>query len=273
VLSHSSGLFSGDAGSKCDFKIGLQYKTGGSLSGKFQTTVKRGGRSYRLEATTLATLATQKTPSGGTATFTGRTSLVDVTATDAPVTIDGDAVVVVTLADGGGSSTSDWIAISVLNKKGGLWLSSNWDGTSTAKTPLSGGYIQINDSRAALLVRAEPRSPDASQPGMAAPAAMDIPAQFALAQNYPNPFTASTTLRFDLPELSRVTLVIYDMSGREVERLVDGVMGPGRHVATWSGRNQAGRPAEAGLYFVRMIATSQTGTGGLRAGRRIALVK
>jgi flagellar hook assembly protein FlgD len=102
---------------------------------------------------------------------------------------------------------------------------------------------------------------------------IDIPAQYALSQNFPNPFTASTSLRFDLPELSRVTLTIYDVSGREVERLVDGVIDPGRHVATWSGRNRAGRPAEAGLYFVRMIATSQTGTGGLRTDRRVALVR
>jgi hypothetical protein len=198
---------------------------------------------------------------------------VDITVSGAPVTIDGDAVVMLTLADGGTSSTLDWIAISVLNKKGGLWFSSNWDGTGTARTTLSGGYIQFHDSPAALLVRAKPTSPDDSQFGMYPRAAMDIPAQFALSQNYPNPFTANTTLRFDLPEPSRVTLVVYDVSGREVERLVDGVIDPGRHVATWSGRNQAGRPAEAGLYFVRMIATSQTGTGGLRADRRIALVK
>ena len=153
-----------------------------------------------------------------------------------------------------------------------MYFSSNWSAISTDKTTLGqgNGNIQFHKGGAALLTRATPTTSDVSQ---FPPVANDIPAQFALSQNFPNPFTAGTTLRFDLPELSRVTLVIYDVSGREVDRLVDGVIDPGRHVATWSGRNQAGRPAEAGLYFVRMIATSQTGTGGLRADRRIALVK
>ena len=79
--------------------------------------------------------------------------------------------------------------------------------------------------------------------------------------------------RFELPERSRVTLTIYDVSGREVANLVDREVEAGYHMESWSGRNQNGQPLSAGVYLVRMTARSVTGAGGLRADRRVVLVR
>ena len=110
---------------------------------------------------------------------------------------------------------------------------------------------------------------------MASPerAAGEIPLAFALPQNYPNPFTASTNIRFDLPERSRVTITIYDVTGREVANLVDGPVEPGAHVAVWSGTTREGRPAGPGVYFARMVAASLEGGDGYRSNRRLSLVR
>ena len=57
----------------------------------------------------------------------------------------------------------------------------------------------------------------------------EAPVAFALEQNYPNPFNASTTMAFDLPKASAVTLRIYGLDGRLLATLVENTMPPGRH--------------------------------------------
>ncbi len=78
-----------------------------------------------------------------------------------------------------------------------------------------------------------------------------LPTQYALHQNYPNPFNPSTSIRYDLPEKSIVTLKIYDLLGRQVITLVDGVQDAGFSVLRW---NAAG--FTSGVYFYRLQATS-----------------
>ena len=70
-----------------------------------------------------------------------------------------------------------------------------------------------------------------------------------------------------------MTLTVYDVMGRQVANLVDRVVDPGFHVAEWSGRSREGRSLGAGVYFVRLTATSLNGSGGLRSNRRVILVK
>ncbi|MBA7565496.1 hypothetical protein ES708_07180 [subsurface metagenome] len=80
-----------------------------------------------------------------------------------------------------------------------------------------------------------------------------LPEDFALHQNHPNPFNPSTTLRFDLPEASDVTLLVYDLLGREVIRLVEGRLEPGYQQIIWNGRDRLGRDVPSGIYIVRMV--------------------
>ncbi|MCH8011494.1 MAG: T9SS type A sorting domain-containing protein [Candidatus Marinimicrobia bacterium] len=81
-----------------------------------------------------------------------------------------------------------------------------------------------------------------------------IPTEFALRQNYPNPFNPVTTLRYDLPEQAFVTLVVYDLLGREVKTLVNRIEESGYKSVIWSGTNNNGQLVGAGVYLYRIQA-------------------
>ncbi len=88
-----------------------------------------------------------------------------------------------------------------------------------------------------------------------------VPTEFALHQNHPNPFNPITTLRFDLPEATDVVLVIYDLLGQEVVRLVDSYLEPGYQQVVWDGRNRHGREVSSGIYIIRMLVPDALGRG------------
>jgi len=81
-----------------------------------------------------------------------------------------------------------------------------------------------------------------------------VPTSFALQQNYPNPFNPTTTIRYALPVQSSVRLRIYDVVGREVATLVDGVVTAGYHSVDWNSTNSAGALLSSGMYFYRLEA-------------------
>jgi tetratricopeptide (TPR) repeat protein len=82
----------------------------------------------------------------------------------------------------------------------------------------------------------------------------NMPADYALFTNYPNPFNPSTTIRFQLPARCNVSLFIYDVTGREVKTLVSGDMDAGNYSVVWNGEDSEGRPVASGVYIVRMQA-------------------
>jgi hypothetical protein len=75
-----------------------------------------------------------------------------------------------------------------------------------------------------------------------------------LYQNQPNPFNPSTTIRYYLPQSSRVRLEVYDASGRRVRTLVDEMQQEGSHSVEWAGNNEQGVPVSSGMYFCRLSA-------------------
>ena len=81
-----------------------------------------------------------------------------------------------------------------------------------------------------------------------------LPETFTLHQNYPNPFNPRTTIRYDLPEASSVSLIIYDMMGREVTTLVSDQVDAGYHFIQWDGTNSIGSLVAAGVYVYTIQA-------------------
>ncbi|HTY37252.1 MAG TPA: T9SS type A sorting domain-containing protein [Bacteroidota bacterium] len=78
------------------------------------------------------------------------------------------------------------------------------------------------------------------------------PSALTLYPNYPNPFNPSTRIRYTLPVSTHVTLVIYDILGQEVIRLVDNTESVGMHEVTWNGISRNGQAVASGLYFYRL---------------------
>ncbi len=81
------------------------------------------------------------------------------------------------------------------------------------------------------------------------PGEIELPVEFALSQNHPNPFNPMTTIEFSLPEAARVELVIFDTQGRRVATLADGEFAAGPHALQWNASGEA-----SGVYFYRITA-------------------
>ncbi|MCX5800005.1 MAG: T9SS type A sorting domain-containing protein [Candidatus Eisenbacteria bacterium] len=83
-------------------------------------------------------------------------------------------------------------------------------------------------------------------------------AKFGLLENHPNPFNPVTRIEFGLDEQARVSLRIYDISGKVVRTLVQESMSAGRHNATWNGEDESGMAVASGIYVCRLEAGSKT---------------
>jgi hypothetical protein len=81
------------------------------------------------------------------------------------------------------------------------------------------------------------------------PADPGLPAEFSLAQNFPNPFNPTTLVRYQLPVVSEIRLSIFDLLGREVDVPVHGVQPPGTYEVRWNAAGMA-----SGVYFYRLTA-------------------
>lgn len=81
------------------------------------------------------------------------------------------------------------------------------------------------------------------------PLETDIPEKIALRNNYPNPFNSSTTIPFEIPDDSMVRIEIFDILGRRVQTLYDGLALAGYHSVNWNAREVG-----TGVYFIRMSA-------------------
>ena len=94
-----------------------------------------------------------------------------------------------------------------------------------------------------------------------------LPQQFALHNNYPNPFNPTTKISYSLSSASEVSLSIYNIRGELVNKLTSGLHEPGTHVVLWNGRNGLGEKVSTGVY----IYSLSTPTGYLN--KRLVLLK
>jgi len=81
-----------------------------------------------------------------------------------------------------------------------------------------------------------------------------LPKDHKLYQNFPNPFNPVTTIYYDVPVKNNVDIMIYDLLGRRVKTLYNGMKNPGNHSVIWNGKDNFGKPVSAGVYFYQFHA-------------------
>jgi photosystem II stability/assembly factor-like uncharacterized protein len=86
--------------------------------------------------------------------------------------------------------------------------------------------------------------------------------EFSLSQNYPNPFNPSTKIIFSIPRTEHVSVIIYDILGREITRLIDNELNPGSYETEFKGTD-----ISSGIYFYKLTA------GELTEIRKMMLIK
>jgi hypothetical protein len=81
-----------------------------------------------------------------------------------------------------------------------------------------------------------------------------------LGQNYPNPFNPSTRISYQLSKAAQVQLSVYDITGREVNRLVDQYQPVGNYSVEWSSNATSGQKMSSGVYFARLSTDNESVT-------------
>ena len=80
------------------------------------------------------------------------------------------------------------------------------------------------------------------------------PHQTSLEKNYPNPFNPSTTIDYQLSVSGMVTIIVYDLKGKEIKTLVNEVQVADYHNVVWNGHNENGQSVASGRYILKMTA-------------------
>lgn len=87
--------------------------------------------------------------------------------------------------------------------------------------------------------------------------ASNLPTEFSLSKNYPNPFNPTTNIKFAIPEQGMVKLVVYDLLGNKIRTLVSSDMKAGHYHAVWNATNEAGLRVSSGVYFYRLMVSNK----------------
>lgn len=87
-----------------------------------------------------------------------------------------------------------------------------------------------------------------------------IPTEFALKQNYPNPFNPTTKIEFSLPVAADVELIVYNILGQQVARLINEQRSAGNHSIFWKADDSKGMKLSSGIYLYKIKATGNDGS-------------
>ncbi|MBN1637704.1 MAG: T9SS type A sorting domain-containing protein, partial [Ignavibacteriales bacterium] len=102
---------------------------------------------------------------------------------------------------------------------------------------------------------------------------VELPDEFIIHPNYPNPFSYSTTIEYDLPEHSNVRIVIYDVSGKMVKELLNEYQEARSYLYEWDGTDGFGHKAGSGIYVLVINAESTQSSKKMFKSLKMSFVK
>ena len=83
---------------------------------------------------------------------------------------------------------------------------------------------------------------------------VETPTGFSLGDNYPNPFNPTTTISFNVPEYSAVSIAVYNLMGEKIRTLVADSRAAGNYQINWDGTDNHGNAVSTGMYFYELKA-------------------
>lgn len=175
------------------------------------------------------------------------------------------------LATAGAVSTNTWVEIDVLAAIGGngiysFGLKNNSTDVVyyTSKEGTNKPELVMQTGSASIAI--EEFSADVSD-------IVQLPSDYSLSGNFPNPFNPSTTFKFSMPEAGVVMLRIFSETGQLVRTLINTPMNAGLHSASWDGRNHSDVIVASGVYFYQLVVLKENGEMAFGKTMSMALVK
>jgi hypothetical protein len=145
VMQNSSGQFAGLTGSKMNFGYTMKYNNSGkNLQGQANIIVRgAGGKVYQIKSNAIDSLAVSGTNYPKKGTFTTKANMTDITDPLNPISLGGNLRLQIDMTDASTGGQTDMVGITLWNANGGLYFTSNWNGTKTIEQLLGGGNISV----------------------------------------------------------------------------------------------------------------------------------
>lgn len=227
--SASSGMIKGAAGVETQFSSDVQFNNKmtnpqGKSYVTFWSYYKPDGtldgilHKYEISSNAIAVFAVGQTKTKQDATFSSKANLVEVLENGTKVGIESGSTLQLTMWDGGNGGTSDKFAITMQRKAGGVWFSSNWDGTKTIDQLIHTGNVSV--STAGFSTSNSTTALKSAE--IATAVAPIVPVIEPSLNVYPNPF--KDKLFFDLSwnKDAQARLEVYDVRGAKIATVFDG---------------------------------------------------
>ncbi|MBN4081062.1 T9SS type A sorting domain-containing protein [Caldithrix abyssi] len=153
-----------------------------------------------------------------------------------------------------------------LFEQGGIYKHLSRNGHGAGKITAGSGYFSLAESNYDRILSDFPQSEAANLVRMLKgegaiedePVVENIPKTFKLHPAFPNPFNPSTTIRFAIPNRSRISLNIYDIAGKEIKR-VEMNKPTGTYHYIWDGKNNEGQIVSTGVYLISVSIKGDDG--------------
>jgi hypothetical protein len=251
IPTQSNGDYASDPGRKVNFGFNVKYnKSGKNLQGNMNIIFRRAGHVYQIKATSMNSLSINtRNACSQKAIFVSKANLIDITDENNPQSVYGGNTLQVTITDNGEPGENDLISITLLSGNT-LIYSSNWESNKTSEILLNGGNVVVKSG-----VNCSSTATNTITNSKTAMLAEETTASSLVSVSaYPNPLRDRTSIVYTLPAPMHINLAVYDLMGKKIAQLQDGIQNAGLHTVKYNASNKAD-----GVYIYTLTAIDESG--------------